>query len=158
MPALNYDKKTTCSFSGHRILPKDFDGEEIKKAVYNAVNEGFSTFLVGMAIGFDALCFKVLEKIRQEKDIKIVACVPCRDQSKYFNKSQKAEYDREIASSNEVIYLAESYFDGCMQIRNEFMVDNSSMLICFLLSPYGGTYSTIKYAAEKGLKIVYLGK
>ncbi|MBO7369237.1 MAG: DUF1273 family protein [Clostridia bacterium] len=139
-------------------MPKDFDGEEIKKAVYNAVNEGFSTFLVGMAIGFDALCFKVLEKIRQEKDIKIVACVPCRDQSKYFNKSQKAEYDREIASSNEVIYLAESYFDGCMQIRNEFMVDNSSMLICFLLSPYGGTYSTIKYAAEKGLKIVYLGK
>ena len=67
MPAINYDKKKTCSFSGHRILPKDFDGEEIKKAVYNAVNEGFSTFLVGMAIGFDSVCFNVLEKSDEKK-------------------------------------------------------------------------------------------
>lgn len=158
MPAVKIDKKIACAFSGHRILPKDFDKEELKKAVYNAINDGFSTFLVGMAIGFDALCFKVLEETRKEKDIKIIACVPCRDQSKYFNKSQKKEYDRMLAAADEVIYLAENYFEGCMQIRNEFMVDNSSMLICFLLSPYGGTYSTIKYAAEKGLNIVYLGK
>ena len=158
MSSLNIDKEKSCSFSGHRILPRDFNVSEIEKAVYNAINDGFSTFLVGMAIGFDSVCFNVLEKIRREKEIKIVACVPCRDQSEYFNKKQKAEYERMIGSSDQTIYLAENYYDGCMQKRNEFMVDNSKRLICYLKSPYGGTYSTVKYAVENGLEIIDLEK
>ena len=155
---MTIDKKITCCFSGHRILPNVFQAEEIKKAVYNAINDGFSVFLIGMAIGFDTLCFKELLKIRKEKSVKIIACVPCRDQSEYFNRFQKKEYDELLPLSDEIIYLSDSYSEGCMQRRNEFMVDNSSRLICYLRSNRGGTYSTVKYAAEKNIEIIYLGK
>ena len=158
MSALIIDKNKTCSFSGHRILPKDFDVYELEKSVYNAINEGFSTFLVGMAIGFDALCFRVLEKIREKNDIRIVACVPCGDQDKFYNVKQKKEYSEMLSSADEVICLSESYYNGCMRVRNEYMVDNSSRLICFFISGFGGTYSTVKYAVEKGVDVVYLGK
>ena len=139
-------------------MTKNFDVAEIEKAVYNAINDGFSTFLVGMAIGFDSVCFNVLEKIRQEKKIKIISCVPCKDQSEFFNSKQKAEYERMIKAADKVVYLAESYYEGCMQARNEFMIDNSSRLICYLKTSYGGTYATVKYAVEKEREIVYLGK
>lgn len=152
------DKKITCSFSGHRILPKEFNTEELKKAVDNAIKDGFSQFLVGMAIGFDTLCVKELIKIKEKSDIKIVACVPCLDQAEYFNSKQKKEYFSLLKKADEVICLNENYFDGCMQQRNEFMVDNSSRLICYLKAGYGGTYSTVKYAVEKGLDIIYINK
>lgn len=158
MPHLDIDIEKSCSFSGHRILPKNFDFNEIEKAAYNAIKDGFSIFLVGMAIGFDSVCFSVLEKIREKNDIKIVACVPCRDQSEFFNKKQKIEYERMLKAADDIIYLSDSYSEGCMQRRNEFMVDNSKRLICYLKSPYGGTYSTVKYAVEKEREIVYLGK
>ena len=155
---MNIDKTVTCCFSGHRILPKTFNTEELKKAVYNAINDGFSSFLVGMAIGFDTLCLKILLKIKREKDIKIIACVPCRDQSEFFNKKQKAEYDELLQKTDEAIYLCDNYYEGCMQVRNEFMVDNSKRLICYLKTAYGGTYATVKYAVEKNLDIIYIGK
>ena len=152
------EKEKSCSFSGHRILPKNFNVAELKKAVDNAINDGFSYFLVGMAIGFDTICFKELLDFREKKDIKIIACVPCRDQSEKFNRAQKKEYFELLKNADDIIYLADSYYEGCMQKRNEFMVDNSSRLICALFSTHGGTYSTVKYAAEKGLQIVYLNK
>lgn len=158
MSSLKFDSEKTCSFSGHRILPRNFDLSEIEKAVYNAINDGFSTFLVGMAIGFDSVCFSILERLREKNEIKIVSCVPCADQSEFFNRKQKAEYERMLGSADKVVYLAEKYYDGCMQKRNEFMVDNSKRLICYLKSPYGGTYATVKYAVEKEREIVYLGK
>ena len=158
MSAVKTQKKLTCCFSGHRILPKDFDVQELEKAVYNAINDGFSIFLTGMALGFDSVCFKVLEKIRKENDIKIKACVPCRDQERFFTVKNKREYYEMLSSADEVVILADEYFEGCMQARNEYMVDNSERLICFLRSNHGGTYSTIKYAVSKGLEIVYIGK
>lgn len=151
-------KEKTCCFSGHRILPLDFDKESFEKLVYKTVNDGFDTFLCGMAIGFDALCFSVLERVKESYDIKIIACVPCNTQSKFFNKKQKKEYERMISDADEVIVVTEEYYDGCMMERNKFMVDNSSRLICYLNYGHGGTYSTVKYAVESGVEVVYFGK
>ena len=47
-----------------------------------------------MALGFDTVCFQILEEIRKEKDIKIIACVPCSTQAEKFSLEQKKEYDR----------------------------------------------------------------
>lgn len=151
------NKQKTCSFTGHRILPNNFDSEALVKAVYKAVNDGFDTFLIGMALGFDTLCFHLLESVRTEIPVKIIACVPCDTQSKYFKKQQKKEYDRMIASADYVFNITEEYFDGCMQVRNMFMVDHSSRVIAFLNYPHGGTYSTVKYAVESGAEVVYIG-
>lgn len=139
-------------------MSNKFNTEELKKAVYNAINGGFSCFLVGMAIGFDTLCFNILLDIKKEKDIKIIACVPCADQSEFFNKKQKKEYYELIKQADEVVILAEEYYEGCMQKRNEFMIDNSSRLICYLKVNHGGTYSTVKYAVEKGVEVIYLDR
>ena len=149
-------KEKTCAFSGHRILSKNFDENELKNAINALIAEDTDTFLVGMALGFDTVCFKVLEKIRELYPIKIVACVPCADQYKFFNKKQKAEYDRMLASADEVINLSKTYYDGCMFDRNKFMVDNCSALIAYLNFNRGGTYQTVRYAVENNVKVIYI--
>lgn len=156
MPTINKDK--ACAFSGHRILPRNFDGKEVEVAIKKLIDSGYDTFLVGMAIGFDMLCFSILENLRKTNDIRLIACVPCKNQDEHFNSENKKRYREMIDLADEVIYLGENYYDGCMQKRNMFMVDNSSVLIAYLTANYGGTYSTVKYAVEQNKIVNYMGK
>ncbi len=150
------DIKKTCCFSGHRVLGKNFDKNKIAEIVDILIKDGFDTFLCGMALGFDTECFKVLEKFRLYNDVKIIACVPCKNQSERFNKTQKLEYDRMLSLSDEVIYIQEKYDNYCMKKRNCFMVDNSCCLVCYLTRSSGGTYQTVSYAVEKNKTIIYI--
>ena len=153
------DKNRACAFSGHRLLSGGFSLDELKKAVYKAINDGFDTFLCGMALGFDTVAFSVLEEVKLEgHPIKIIACIPCDSQSLYFKKKQKEEYDRMVSAADERILVSDKYFDGCMQKRNEFMVENCTRLITYLNFNRGGTYNTVKYAVSRDVEICYLGK
>lgn len=143
----------TCAVSGHRRLPENFDKESLKNLFIKFIEKGFDTFLIGMAIGFDTLCFNILDELRKTYKIKLIACVPCLGQSDRFSEKDKKEYNRMIQSSNEVVYVNRSYSKYCMTLRNKFMVDNCSVLICYLRQNYGGTYSTKKYAEKQGVPI-----
>ena len=109
-----------------------------------------------MAIGFDALCFHILEEIRKQKDIQIIGCIPCKEQSARFSMKDKIEYDRMISKCDNKVVLSESYTSNCMFKRNKFMVDNSSILVAYLKREYGGTYNTVNYAKRQNLKIIYI--
>ncbi len=157
MPTIN--KETTCAFSGHRILPKNFNTKEVEDAVQKLIDSGYNTFLVGMAMGFDMLCFEVVEKLRKTNDIKLYACVPCLNQDNYYSAKDKIRYHKMLDQADEVILLDDNnYYKGCMQKRNMFMVDNSSVLITYLATNHGGTYSTVKYAIEQNRIVQYMGK
>ena len=147
----------TCCFSGHRVLEGFCHHSEFKRALYTAFDRGCDTFLCGMALGFDSYVFDVLLdfKINSSYPVKIVACLPCKDQDKFFNDIQKKDYKRRLEKADKIIYVSErNYFNGCMQKRNRFMVDNSSFLICYLKKNEGGTFSTVDYARKKGLEII----
>lgn len=150
------DKSKAVCFSGHRLIEKDFDAVKLYNVIENYINKGMTYFLCGMALGFDTLVFKTLEKLRKNHDIKIIACVPCRNQSEKYNFLQKKEYDRMISVADEVIVLNEKYTVYCMMQRNKYMVDNSSYLIVYYRNLKGGTYNTLKYALEQDINIEYV--
>lgn len=158
MSALKFDEKSTCCFTGHRILGKNFDPAEVRAKIEDLIKNGYKTFLSGMALGFDTVCFKILVEIKKSCDIRLIACVPCNSQSKFFNKKQREEYEELLKKADEVVNVSDDYYDGCMMVRNYFMVDNSSVIIAYLNYNRGGTYRTVKYAAENGKEIIYVGK
>lgn len=141
------------AITGHR----EADGLDEKKleGVFKLlVKKGYTRFFVGMALGFDTVCFKILEKIREKENIKIIACIPCKDQDKYFTDEQKEDYAKMVKSANERIIFSEKYTSYCMHRRNCYMVDNSSVLVAFLNKNFGGTYNTVKYAEKAKKNII----
>lgn len=144
----------TCAFTGHRTVYPDFDAEKIKSVVENCIGDGYDTFLVGMAIGSDTEFFKILLKIREEKKIKIIACIPCKNQHEKFSEAQKKEYLYLTEKADEKIVLEEKYTPTCMKKRNEFMIKNSSVLIAYLRRNYGGTGQTVRFAEKYNRKII----
>lgn len=156
MSDILFDKKTTCSFTGHRILKKDFNRDYLIEKIKETIESGYRTFLVGMAIGFDIVCFEELLKFKKKYNIDIIACVPCLNQSEKLNKEQQEEYDYCLKKADKVICLADKYFNGCMQQRNRFMIDNCSKLIAYMYSCLGGTVYTVNYAKSKNIRIEYI--
>lgn len=150
----NIIKKNTCAITGHRILKKDFNENLLKLKLKEIISYGYDTFLIGMAKGFDMKCFEILLSLNSE--IKIIACIPCKNQSQTYKENEKNKYNELLNKASEIIYLSEEYTNGCMQIRNRFMVDNSSLLFAYLYSNIGGTFYTVNYAKKKNKKIIYL--
>lgn len=149
----DFDISTTCCFSGHRVLKKDFNVDKLTAVVDKLISNGYRTFLVGMAWGFDLKVFEVL-LTKKNYNIDIIACVPCKEQSTYFKKEEKQKYEDFLKQADKVVYVSNEYFDGCMQKRNRYMVDNSSILVAYLYSNIGGTKNTVSYAEKQGKNII----
>ena len=148
------NRAKTCAVTGHRVLYKDFDRSKLKDIFLKTVEIGFDTYLIGMALGFDTECFNILEEIRKEKPIKIIACIPCLKQDYRFTLEQKKEYERMLNSADEKFYLGQDYTKDCMIKRNKFMVDNASLLVAYLKRDFGGSYTTVKYAEKQNVQII----
>ncbi len=152
---ININKEKTCSFTGHRILKKDINIETIDNIVDMLISQGYDTFLVGMALGFDLLCFERL-LLKKDKNIKIIACMPCKGQEERYSLKEKQRYLNLLQNADEKVYMFEEYENGCMFVRNRFMVDNSSVIIAYYYKKSGGTYYTVNYAEKLRKKIIYI--
>lgn len=153
MSEIFINKARACAVTGHRVI-KNIDTEKLKLLFYSLIEKGYDTFLIGMALGFDKLCFEILREIRKEKNIKLIACIPCQNQDLKFSLSQKNEYRKMLEEADENYYVGKEYTPSCMQKRNEFMVDNSSLLVAYLRQNKGGTFNTVKYAEKKNQIII----
>ncbi len=149
------NKLRTCCVSGHRIVKEHIDFDNLREIFINLIKkEKVNTFLIGMAIGFDTICFNILNEIKKEEPIRIIACVPCPNQSKTFNKLEKIEYNKNIKLADHVILSSEVYTPYCMFKRNKYMVDNSNYIVYYLRENKGGTKQTVEYAKKQGLFLI----
>ncbi len=142
--------------TGHRIVKKDFNEEELEKEINLLIEKGCKYFFVGMALGFDSLCFEILYKLKKSKNIKIIACLPCKEQDSLWNSVQKETYRKNLNNADEIVIMSDKYDCACMQKRNRYMVDNSAYLIAYVYRSSGGAYNTVKYAVEKNKNVIYI--
>lgn len=157
------DIQKTVSFSGYRPEKLPDGGEDnsdsiitLKADLLDAVSEaascGFDTFLTGMAEGFDMLAAETVIKVKENNShIKLIAVLPFDD-----NRERSERYNDIIAVADEVVALSDEYSRSTYYVRNEYMVDNSSRLICYYDGRYGGTEYTVDYAQKNGKKVINL--
>ncbi len=153
--------KHTCCFTGHRpenLYKNADDGEiysRILKAVDDAILDGYTFFICGGCRGGDFLfADAVLYARTKHPEIKLLFAIPCRDQASEWNRADRDEYSRLLDSADEIVCLSEKYTNGCMQKRNRYMVDRSTLLIAAYNGSDGGTQYTYNYALKRHLRIV----
>lgn len=151
-----------CCFTGHRkITPHQAQtlSTEIENTIHKLIEEGVTHFLVGGALGFDTLCAQaVIAAKKSFPHIQLALILPCRSQALYWNQSDIYEYENIKSSADEIRYVSENHTKSCMFVRNRFLVDNSSICVCYLEKEKGGTAYTVQYAQSKGLRIINLFK
>ena len=140
----------TVTFCGHG---KYVYGEDVKNQLKieaeKLINQGAELFYLGGYGKFDGLASEVLTELKEKyPDIKRILVIPYLNRD-YYTKN----YD-------ETLYppLENVPFKFCISKRNEWMVKNSEVLVCFIENTYGGAYGTYKYAKRQKIKIINLSK
>jgi uncharacterized phage-like protein YoqJ len=155
-------REKTCCFTGHRnISAEEYDkiSTITEKIVESFIKEGYRYFGAGGALGFDTIsALTVLKLKKYYPDIRLILVLPCLNQTQGWSKDNIELYEKIFKKADKVVYTSQNYTSDCMHKRNRHLVDNSSLCICYLTENKGGTYYTVKYAQEKGLAIVNIGK
>lgn len=159
-------REISCSFTGHRPTKLPWGSnekdsrciamkEELAARLEGIYEAGYRHFICGMAIGCDMYFAEaVLELKKKHPEITLEAAIPCGTQPDRWAKPMRERYNNLLDRCSMVKVLQIDYSPDCMMRRNEYMVDNSSLLLaCFDGRP-GGTMSTILYAQRKGLSVI----
>lgn len=159
---------TCIAFSGYRPnkYPFRFERgdagyERLKKAledaVVQAIEDGFTTFLCGGAMGLDILAGEIINTLQDEGMlIRLICVVPFAGQAKRWTWRWKDRYCALLRRADDVVTLSEEYHDGCYHERNRFLVEHSSRLIVYYDGQPGGTQYTVEYAKKREREIVNL--
>lgn len=168
-------ERQTCGFTGHR--PDKLGGcyslkhpeaikimEKLTPILEQLINEeGINRFVSGGAIGFDQIAFWTVQKLKNTySDLKNVVAVPFKNQAcKWSDKETLHWYDKMLQVSDEVIYVDElpkyevvgvpigEYHVTKMQKRNEFMVDQSRIMVACWDGTKGGTGNCVNYISKE---------
>ncbi len=147
-----------CCFTGHRqISPQDgtYLPDAMDRALEEMIGAGVTTFRAGGAMGFDNFAaLKVLNLKRKYGFVRLHLFLPCENQAKGWSEREREFYDYILAHADEITYASREYFKGCMHLRNRMMVDGSDFCIAYCNKNEGGTAYTVRYAAEKGVKLI----
>lgn len=165
---MQIDRAHCVAFTGHRehkAIMQDCDlfttglttSEQLVRELSNLIDEGYCTFLGGMAEGFDLLAAEVvLQLIEVNRGVKFIAVIPFRSQSNNFSPENKRRYLEMLERCDSSIILSEQYFAGCYSVRNDFLVENSSVLVTNFNGTKGGTAYTVKQAVKRKHRIIAL--
>lgn len=156
--------RTVC-FSGHRPEKLPVNGNSganvikyLKSILYmeilDSINAGYDHFITGLARGVDLWAGEILMELKEHGEkISIIAVKPYKSHGDNFGGLEKFSLGRLIGQADEIVCLSDEYRRGCMQRRNEYMVDRSGKLIAVVSDYKSGTGATIRYAQKQGIKV-----
>lgn len=149
----------TCCFTGHRIIAKadqELLAAALRMEILHLYEKGITEFCTGGAKGFDMMAAEAVLALRKTQPVHLHLILPCRDQCRGWPLSLRMRYDAILEAADSVHYIADTYTEDCMRLRNEAMVEASAYCICYLQRDKGGTAYTVKKARQAGLEIIHL--
>lgn len=158
---LETNRPKCCCFTGHRENKLKRSEKEIledlKQAINQAIDDGYTTFITGMAYCVDIWAGElVLKKRFWNRNIKLIAAIPFAGFESRWNDRWKDRYHKLLNKADEVHYICDGYSKYAYQKRNEWMVDRSTRVIAVYNGEPSGTGNTINYAKKAGVPAVYI--
>ena len=165
------NKNITACFTGHR--PNKLGGydlnsprnQQLISKVYDLVEniivkEKVKNFISGGALGTDQIGFWCVQMLKEKyPEIINILATPFQKQDAVWSLEQKKEYKLVLQHADKIINVEEleeyktnenvpfgEYSNKKMQKRNEYMIDNSLIVIGIFDGSKGGTYNCIEYA------------
>ncbi|MBE6693938.1 MAG: hypothetical protein E7589_04170 [Ruminococcaceae bacterium] len=138
------------SFFGHSsLINTDYLYEKVEETIVNNINHNERIlFYCGGYGDFDNLCAKICREIKsQHQNCELVFVTP------YITKAQQIKMKRWM---NEKLYDSIVYPPlenvpkrFAISRRNEWMINESDLIIAYVQHPFGGAYKALEYAKKK---------
>ncbi len=145
-------------FTGHRPeklkQPESVIVKALETAIKEAIADGKNVFISGMARGVDIWAAEIVLRLRNEgQNLKLICASPYDGFERGWSHDWQQRYNAVLRSADLVRFIGPGYSRACFQIRNEWMVDHSALVIAVFNGQPGGTKNTIDYARQKGIRV-----
>lgn len=150
-----------CCFTGHRPEKLNTSEKEVKaalrKQIDQAVHDGFTVFITGMARGVDLWAAEIVLDLRKRnKEIRLICVIPHDGFEARWSPSWQELYRYVLAEADLTRVISKGYHTGVYQVRNEWMVNHSTRVIAVFNGQPSGTKNTIDYAYRQGVPVVMI--
>lgn len=157
-----YPDEVVIAITGHRPDKLDNDyslkSKLIKRIKYD-LNDIIGEYepdkmISGMALGIDTLWAQMAVELK----IPLIAAIPFTNQPDKWPKSSQTIYYRLLDQAAEVVNVSKkvNFQPEFMQLRNQWMVDNCTLLIGVFDGTPGGTANCVTYARSIKRKRIIL--
>jgi len=147
----------TCGITGHRAIDVskiDDVKRELRREISEAIADGYTRFLSGMAEGVDLYFSEIVAELEEDNPtltLEAVLAHPGRLDSK------DQDFHRLLKVCNSTVIRSPKYTPNCYLIRNRYIVIESSRVIAVYDGrEKGGTVSTMRYAStlQRDLRVI----
>ena len=150
-----------CCFTGHRPEKLNTSEKEVRaalrKQIDQAVHDGFTVFITGMARGVDLWAAEIVLDLRKRnKEIRLICAIPHDGFEARWSPSWQELYRYVLAEADLTRVISKGYHTGVYQVRNEWMVNHSTRVIAVFNGQPSGTKNTIDYAYRQGVPVVLI--
>lgn len=136
-------------------MPEDKIIAALERAIRAAIEDGYQTFISGMARGVDIWAAEIVLRLRDAGEpVRLICASPYPGFETGWPQDWQARYHRVMDAADLVKYICPGYSRSCFQRRNEWMVDHAARVIAVFNGACGGTKNTIDYAADRGVPVV----
>ncbi|GAB6122379.1 SLOG family protein [Dysgonomonas termitidis] len=163
MDNIHINKSKTVAFTGHRHINPNAIAplkEELTHTIRQQYHNGYTTFIVGGAVGFDLLAAEIVLELQQEfTDIQLFCAVPYAGHHIYFRNESMQRYIHIANKATSNIILSPRYYDCYFLHRNDYMIEHCSLLIAYYNQSFrSGTGYTVRRAEANNISIINLYK
>lgn len=152
----------TIAVTGHR--PDKLWGYDLNKYGWKRLRIYFVRELMkhkatdawsGMALGVDAVFAQSVLILRDSGyNIRLHCAIPCRNHSSNWFPESVEMYNSILSEAYEVKLVTDKpYNPYLMQIRNQYMVDNSDEVLAIWNGTPGGTANCVNYARKQNVPV-----
>lgn len=143
-------KEKICVFCGHRIVTDDDMEEKVYKILSDFIkNKNYTSFYSGGMGEFDKLCEQTVQRLKKEySHIKLYRVI--------YKYKTNLDNIKEIVDDIIIPELNDFHYKEMITKRNEWMVDFSDIVLCYIRREYGGAYKMMRYAQKKNMEIIYI--
>lgn len=139
------------SFIGHREIDDfSFIEEQVENIVKNLIETSvYIEFYVGRNGEFDIMVASVIKRVQRDygkANNSLILVVPYP----IANMDEMEKYYDEVIYSSELYNV---YYKSAITKRNEWLIDNSEMLVAYVVREFGGAYECLKKAQQKGISV-----
>jgi len=126
MSELEKRKHRAC-FTGHRPEKLTMDEETLRAvlsdAIDRSINEGFTTFISGMARGVDIVAAEIVLKNKERNpNLRLICALPHPDFEKRWSDEWQKRYHHVLKNADLIKTVCREFSIESYQIRNEWMV------------------------------------
>jgi len=154
-------RKHCCCFTGHRPeklgMPEQRLRPLLEEAIRQAIQGGFTTFITGMAKGVDLIAAEIMLDLRRgDPRLKLVCALPYPGFGQHWGGGWTERFRRVLAEADtqEIVCPRSSY--ASYQLRNQWMVDHSGLVIAVFNGESGGTKNTLDYAKRNDVPCIII--